>query len=166
MKTRDYKDDLPYPTYWTEAISNLTHTPVSVSPLSRTIIASSAVPERYSDFYARGAAADKAKQVFAYLIAFSSDGTAKDVTTRYLPKRQWPGRTKGFRMPIERIPIHNKRGKVKRWEEWDWFKSVMRPFARAHDKRQPWDEVEDEGDLVPTEPEKKKKMDVKTEKKK
>lgn len=159
MKTRDYKDDLPYPTYWTEAISNLTHTPVSVSPLSRTIIASSAVPERYSDFYARGAAADKAKQVFAYLIAFSSDGTAKDVTTRYLPKRQWPGRTKGFRMPIERIPIHNKRGKVKRWEEWDWFKSVMRPFARAHDKRQPWDEVEDEGDLVATEPEKKKTMD-------
>ena len=157
--TRDYKDDLPYPTYWTEAISNLTHTPVSVSPLSRTIIASSAVPEKYSDFYARGAAADKAKQVLAYLIAFSSDGTAKDVTTRYLPKNQWPGRTKGCRMPIEKIPIHNKRGKVKRWEEWDWFKSVMRPFARPHDKRQPWDEVEEEGDLVPAEPEKKKTMD-------
>nr|GFD59801.1 hypothetical protein [Tanacetum cinerariifolium] len=30
--TRDYKDDLPYPTYWTEVMSNLTHTPVSVSP--------------------------------------------------------------------------------------------------------------------------------------
>ncbi|UPX20665.1 uncharacterized protein EKO05_0010891 [Ascochyta rabiei] len=158
-KTRDYKDDLPYPTYWTEAISNLTHTPVSVSPLSRTIIASSSIPEKYSDFYARGAAADKAKQVLAYLIAFSSDGSAKDVTTRYLPKSQWPGRTKGFRMPIEKIPIHNKRGKVKRWEEWDWFKSVMRPFARPHSKRQPWDEVEEEGDLVPAEPEKKKTMD-------
>lgn len=158
-KTRDYNDDLPYPTYWTEVISNLTHTPVSVSPLSRTIIASSAIPEKYSDFYARGAAADKAKQVFAYLIAFSSDGTAKDVTTRYLPKHQWPGRTKGFRMPVEKIPIHNKHGKVKRWEEWDWFKSVMRPFARPHTKRQPWDEVEEEGDLVPAEPEKKKTMD-------
>ncbi|KAJ4371059.1 hypothetical protein N0V86_008754 [Didymella sp. IMI 355093] len=157
--TRDYKDDLPYPTYWTEVISNLTHTPVSVSPLSRKIIASSAIPEKYSDFYARGAAADKAKQILAYLIAFSSDGTAKDVTTRYLPKNQWPGRTKGFRMPIEKIPIHNKRGKVKRWEEWDWFKSVMRPFARPHNNRQPWDEVEEEGDLVPTEPEKKKTMD-------
>ncbi|KAJ4983871.1 Rad4 transglutaminase-like domain-containing protein [Stagonosporopsis vannaccii] len=158
-KTRDYNDDLPYPTYWTEVISNLTHTPVSVSPLSRTIIASPAVPEQYSDFYARGAAADRARQVLAYLIAFSADGTAKDVTTRYLPKHQWPGRTKGFRMPIEKIPIHNKRGKVKRWEEWDWFKSAMRPFARPHDKRQPWDEVEDEGDLIPAEPEKKKSMD-------
>jgi xeroderma pigmentosum group C-complementing protein len=158
-KTRVYSEELPYPTYWTEVISNLTYTPVSVSPLSRTIIASAAAPERLSEFYARGAAADKAKQVFAYLIAFSADGTAKDVTTRYLPKNQWPGRTKGFRMPVERIPIHNKRGKVKRWEEWDWVKSLLRPYARAHDDRQPWDEVEDEGDLLPAEPEKKKGMD-------
>ncbi|KAH7062953.1 Rad4 transglutaminase-like domain-containing protein [Paraphoma chrysanthemicola] len=158
-KRRNYSEELPYPTYWTEAISHLTHTPVSVSPLPRAIIASPSAPDKLQDFYARGAAADKAKQVLAYLIAFSSDGTAKDVTTRYLPKRQWPGRTKGFRMPIERIPIHNRRGKVKRWEEWDWFKSLMRPYARPHNKRQPWDEVEEEGDLVPAEPDKKKEMD-------
>lgn len=158
-KRRNYSEELPYPTYWTEVISNLTHTPISVSPLPRVLIASASSPDKLQDFYAKGAAADKARQVLAYLIAFSSDGTAKDVTIRYLPKRQWPGRTKGFRMPIEKIPIHNKRGKVKRWEEWDWFKSLMRPYARAHDKRQPWDEVEDEGDLVPVEPEKKKEMD-------
>jgi xeroderma pigmentosum group C-complementing protein len=158
-KSRNYSEELPFPTYWTEAISHLTHTPISVSPLPKTIIASAASPEKLVDFYARGAAADKARQVLAYLIAFSSDGTAKDVTTRYLPKHQWPGRTKGFRMPIEKIPIHNKRGKVKRWEEWDWVKSLMRPYARPHENRQPWDEVEDEGDLVPTQPEKKKEMD-------
>lgn len=35
----------------------------------------------------------------------------------------------------------------------------MRPFARPHNKRQPWDDVEEEGDLVPAEPEKKKTMD-------
>lgn len=158
-KRRDYSETMPYPTYWTEAISHLTHTPISVSPLPRTLIASAAAPDKLVEFYARGAAADKARQVLAYLIAFSSDGTAKDVTTRYLPKRQWPGRTKGFRMPIERIPIHNKRGKVKRWEEWDWIKSLMRPYARSHDKRRPWDEVEDEGDLIPVQPEQKKTMD-------
>ncbi|KAJ4362936.1 hypothetical protein N0V83_010053 [Neocucurbitaria cava] len=157
-KRRDYSEELPHPTYWTEAISNLTHTPISVSPLPRTLIASASSPDKLTDFYARGAAADKARQVLAYLIAFSSDGTAKEVTTRYLPKHQWPGRTKGFRMPIEKIPIHNKRGKVKRWEEWDWFKSLMRPYARPHNQRQPWDEVEDEGDLVPAQPEKKKDM--------
>lgn len=158
-KTRNYSEELPYPTYWTEAISHLTHTPISVSPLPRVLIASGASSDKLQEFYARGAAADKARQVLAYLIAFSSDGTAKDVTTRYLPKNQWPGRTKGFRMPVEKIPIHNKRGKVKRWEEWDWFKSVLRSYARPHDARQPWDEVEDEGDLVPAEPEKKKTMD-------
>jgi xeroderma pigmentosum group C-complementing protein len=157
-KPRKHGEELPYPTYWTEAISHLTHTPISVSPLPRTLVATSGSPT-LADFYARGAAADKARQVFAYLIAFSSDNTAKDVTTRYLPKHQWPGRTKGFRMPVEKIPIHNKRGKVKRWEEWDWFKSVMRSYARPHDKRQPWDEVEEEGDLVPAEPERKKHMD-------
>ncbi len=158
-KTPKHAEGLPYPTYWTEVISNLTHTPISVSPLPRAIIAGPSSPEKLAEFYARGAAADKARQVLAFLIAFSSDGTAKDVTTRYLPKRQWPGRTKGFRMPVERIPIHNKRGKVKRWEEWDWVKSLLRSYARPHEKRQPWDEVEDEGDLVPARAEKKKDMD-------
>jgi xeroderma pigmentosum group C-complementing protein len=157
-RTPKYNEELPYPTYWTEAMSHLTHTPISVSPLPLTLIATSGSPT-LADFYARGAAADKARQVLAYLIAFSSDNTAKDVTTRYLPKHQWPGRTKGFRMPVEKIPIHNKRGKIKRWEEWDWFKSVLRSYARPYDKRQPWDEVEDEGDLVPAQPEKKKDMD-------
>ncbi|KAH9883190.1 hypothetical protein J1614_000046 [Plenodomus biglobosus] len=158
-KTRNYSEELPYPTYWTEAISHLTHTPISVSPLPRTVIASAAAPANFADFYARGAAADRARQVVAYLVAFSSDGTAKDVTTRYLPNQMWPGRTKGFRMPVERIPIHNKRGKVKRYEEWDWVNSLMQPYSRPHSKRQPWDEVEDEGDLVPAQPEKKKTMD-------
>jgi xeroderma pigmentosum group C-complementing protein len=159
LKSRKYGDELPYPTYWTEAISHLTHTPISVSPLPRSLIASSSSPDSLTEFYCRGAAADRAKQVFAYLIAFSSDGTAKDVTTRYLPKQQWPGKTKGFRVPVEKVPIYNKRGKVKKWEEWDWFKSVLRPYARSLTKRQPWDEIEDEGDLVPKKPTKPKTMD-------
>ncbi|KAF2877342.1 Rad4 transglutaminase-like domain-containing protein [Massariosphaeria phaeospora] len=157
-KARKYGDELPHPTYWTEAISHLTHTPIAVSALTRPVIATSAMPDQLVNFYCRGAAADKAKQVFAYIIAFSSDGSAKDVTTRYLPKHQWPGKTKGFRMPVEKIPIHNKRGKVKRWEEWDWAKSVMRPYARWFQKRQPWDGVEDEGDLVAAQAPKPKAM--------
>jgi xeroderma pigmentosum group C-complementing protein len=119
------------------------------------------LPHPFKYFYARGATADKAIQVFAYLVALSSDGTAKDVTTRYLPKHQWPGRTKGFRMGFEKTPIYNKRGKVKRWEEWDWLEALMSLYARPYNKRQPWDEVEDEGDLVPAEPERKKTMDEK-----
>ncbi|KAF2180664.1 Rad4-domain-containing protein [Zopfia rhizophila CBS 207.26] len=156
---RKYDEELPYPTYWTEVISPLTHTPIAVSPLPRSKIAPSSSPDDLLNFYCRGTSADKAKQVFAYLIAFSSDGTAKDVTTRYLPKHQWPGKTKGFRIPVEKIPIHNKRGKVKKWEEWDWFKSVLRPYARDIGNRRVWDEVEDEGDLVSAQPSKPKDMD-------
>jgi xeroderma pigmentosum group C-complementing protein len=151
VKQRKY-DELPNPTYWTEVISHLTHTPISVSPLPKILVATSSNPDALLGFYCRGAAADKARQVFAYLIAYSSDGSAKDVTTRYLPKHQWPGRTKGFRVPIEKIPIHNKRGKVVKWEEWDWFKSVLRPYSRSRAARQPWDEIEEEGDLVALKP--------------
>ncbi|KAF2019245.1 Rad4-domain-containing protein [Aaosphaeria arxii CBS 175.79] len=152
----------PFPTYWTEAISDLTHTPIAVCPGNhpqRSIVAPSSNAEALKDFYIRSSTTEKSKQIFAYIVAFSSDRTAKDVTTRYLPNHQWPGRTKGFRMPIEKIPIHNKRGKVKKWEEFDWFKSVMRPYARSHQHRQLHDEIEDEGDLVPKKPDKPKHMD-------
>ncbi|KAF2278714.1 Rad4-domain-containing protein [Westerdykella ornata] len=158
-KSRKYGEELPYPTYWTEAISPLTNTPISVSPLPRILISSSSASEGLSDFYCRGAAAEKAKQVFAYIVAFSSDGSAKDVTTRYLPKQQWPGKTKGVRLPAEKVPIYNKRGKVVRMHEYDWFKDVLRLYARPRSKRQPWDEIEEEGDLVPRKPEKPKTMD-------
>lgn len=93
------------------------------------------------------------------MIAFSSDGTAKDVTTRYLPRRLWPGKTKGVRIPVEKIPVHDRQGRVRKWEEWDWFKSVMRPYARSAESRTLWDEVEDEGDLVPAKPAKAKAID-------
>jgi xeroderma pigmentosum group C-complementing protein len=155
---RFYGRVIPYPTYWTEAISNLTHTPVAISVLPKITVATPA-DGKYYLFESTPANAERGHQVFAYLIAFSSDGSAKDVTTRYLRNRRWPGVTKGFRMSVEKIPVHNKKGRVKRWEEWNWFKSVLRPYARPHSKREPWDEVEDEGDLVPPQPLKPKTMD-------
>ncbi|KAJ4360396.1 uncharacterized protein N0V89_000958 [Didymosphaeria variabile] len=155
---RFYGRVIPYPTYWTEAISNLTHTPVAISILPKITVATPA-DGKYYLFESTPANAERGHQVFAYLIAFSSDGSAKEVTTRYLRNRRWPGVTKGFRMPVEKIPIHNKKGKVKRWDEWNWIKSVLRPYARPHSKRQPWDEVEDESDLVPAQPVKLKTMD-------
>lgn len=155
---RFYGRILPYPTYWTEAISNLTHTPVAISMLPKITLATPA-DGKYYLFESTPANAERGHQVFAYLIAFSSDGSAKDVTTRYLRNHRWPGVTKGFRLPVEKIPIHNKKGKVKKLEEWNWFQSVLRLYARPHEKRQPWDEVEDEGDLVSAQPIKPKTMD-------
>ena len=85
----------------------------------------------------------------AYVIAYSSDGTAKDVTTRYLKKHIWPGKTKGFRYPVEKIPVYNKHGKIKRYENYDWFKQVMSLYVRPDLLRTAVDDVEESTDLLP-----------------
>ncbi|KAK7562973.1 Rad4 transglutaminase-like domain-containing protein [Phyllosticta citricarpa] len=152
---RKFDADLPFPLYWTEVLSPITHIYTAVSPLVISTVASTS--DLLASFEPRGAAADKAKQVIAYVVAHSPDGTAKDVTVRYLKKHIWPGKTKGFRMPVEKIPIHNRRGKVKRYEEYDWFKDVMRGYTRDDLLRTKADEVEDEGDLVLVKPAQAKK---------
>ena len=140
-------DNLPFPIYWTEALSPVTNTYISVSPLVLSTIATS--PEQMSAFEPRGKESDRGKQVISYVVAYASDGTAKDVTVRYLKRRQLPGKTKGVRMPIEKIPIYNKNGKVKRYEQYDWFKDTMRSYTRSAEMRTLADDIEDNGDLVP-----------------
>lgn len=150
--------DLPFPIYWTEAVSPISHTVFPVSPLVlENPVATT--PEMVLAFEPRGAKADKAKQVIAYVVAYSSDGTAKDVTTRYLKRRMWPGKTKGFRVPVETIAVRNARGKVERYEEYDWFKTVMSGYVRTDKMRTAVDDVEDSADLVPQQPEKKDATD-------
>ena len=146
--------DLTYPIYWTEAISPISHTiiPVSSLVLENPV---ATTPELVLNFEPRGAKADKAKQVMAYVVAYSTDGTAKDVTTRYLKRHMWPGKTKGFRVPVEKMAIRNARGKVKRYEEYDWFKTVMTGYVRMEKMRTAVDDVEESSDLVPQRSEKK-----------
>ncbi|KIX02167.1 uncharacterized protein Z518_08106 [Rhinocladiella mackenziei CBS 650.93] len=153
-RPQKYDRDNPFPIYWTEAISPITKKVLPVSPL---VLASpvASTPESLATFEPRGAKAEKTKTVIAYVIAFSSDGTAKDVTVRYLKNRIWPGKTKGFRYPAEKIPIYNKYGKIKRYEEYDWFKRVMSGYVRPDLMRTAVDDVEDSSDLVPLLPEKK-----------
>lgn len=150
----NYDRDMPFPTYWTEVISPITNLVHPVDPLVLTpaVVTS---PDQLSQFESRGAKADKAKQVFAYVIAYSSDGTAKDVTTRYLKKHIWPGRTKGVRLPIEKVPVHNRRGKIKYYEDYDWFKTVMSAYKRTDKMRTVVDDLEEAKELKPVKPEKK-----------
>lgn len=149
-----YDRDLVFPIYWTEAVSPITHRILPVSPLVLQHPVAS-TPEVLSAFEPRGVKAERGKQVMAYVVAYSSDGTAKDVTVRYLRKHIWPGRTKGFRMPIEKIPVYNKYGKVSKYEEFDWFKFAMRGYVRSYQMRTAVDDIEDSTDLVPAQPEKK-----------
>lgn len=152
---KHYDKDLEFPHYWTEVISPITTKWISVDPIVKLLIGSHGT---HTDlFEPRGGKAEKAKQVMAYCIGFSQDGTAKDVTVRYLRKQLFPGKTKGFRMPEEKIPVYNKHGKVRRYEHFDWFRSVMRGYIRGG-KKCPIteiDEQEESTDLKPAVPEKK-----------
>ena len=151
---KKYDRDLVFPVYWTEVISPISRQVYPVDPMVLQA-AVAATPEQLSTFEPRGAKAEKARQIMAYVIAHSSDGTAKDVTVRYLRKHMWPGKTKAYRMPVEKAPIYNKRGKIRRYEEYDWFKTVISGYTRHSHLRTPADDIEDETDLKPLKAEKK-----------
>jgi xeroderma pigmentosum group C-complementing protein len=150
-----YDRDLEFPHYWTEVLSPVTQKYLVVDAIVKSAIGTSR--ESVELLEPRGAKADKAKQVMAYVVGHSPDGTAKDVTVRYLKKQVFPGRTKGFRLPVEKVPVYNKHGKVKRHEQFDWFKSVLRGYTRGTQKHPVTevDEAEEALELTPIVPEKK-----------
>ena len=154
-----YDADLEFPHYWTEVLSPVTNKYLPVDPIVKSVVATNR--ELVETLEPRGSRADKAKQVMAYVVGYSQDGTAKDVTVRYLKRQMLPGRTKGVRIPVEKVPVYNRHGKVKRYDEFDWFKSVMKCYARG-DRQRPVteiDEDEDATDLKPARPEKREVKD-------
>ncbi|EED20747.1 Rad4 family protein [Talaromyces stipitatus ATCC 10500] len=153
-KARQLDRDLPFPVYWTEVVSPITHEVIPVDPLilSNPV---AATPEMVAAFEPRGGRADKAKQVIAYVVAHSSDATAKDVTTRYLRRQTWPGRTKGYRLPMEKLTIKPFRRGPTYTIDYNWFRETMRGYIRADNQRTAADDIEDAKDLVANQPEKK-----------
>ncbi|OOF99635.1 hypothetical protein ASPCADRAFT_160688 [Aspergillus carbonarius ITEM 5010] len=150
-KSSGYDKDLPFPIYWTEVASPITHQIIPVDPLVlRNPVATT--PDLQAAFEPRGVKAERAKQVICYVIAFSADKTAKDVTTRYLRRRTWPGKTKGYRMPVEKIPVPGRKGK---FYEIDWFRVIFRVYQRAPPQRTAVDDIEEANDLLPNQPERK-----------
>ncbi|KAK5133787.1 hypothetical protein LTR08_007216 [Meristemomyces frigidus] len=150
-----YDRDLAFPIYWVEVCSPVSQKYIPVDPIVLCTIASN--DELLQTFEPRGKKSELAKQVMAYTIAFNADGTAKDVTVRYLKKHQLPGKTKGMRMPAEKLPIFNRKGKVKRYEEYDWFRTVMSLYDRPERKRTAADDLEEQTDLLPAKPAKEAK---------
>ncbi|RAH79354.1 Rad4-domain-containing protein [Aspergillus japonicus CBS 114.51] len=158
---RGYDKDLPFPIYWTEAASPITH---EIIPVDALVLpnAVATTPELQAAFEPRGAKAEKAKQVISYVIAYSSDKTAKDVTTRYLRRRTWPGKTKGFRIPVEKITIPTQH-KSKRSSRpaapttitYDWARVVLRVYERSPKHETAIDALENSTTLLPNQPERK-----------
>lgn len=155
---RKFDPDLDYPHYWAEILSPVTNKYLSVDPIVKNLIATNR--EITEAFEPRGQKADKARQVTAYIVGYSPDGTAKDITVRYLKRQVLPGRTKGVRMPIDKIPVYNRHGKVKRYEEFDWFKSAMSGYRRGT-RAHPITEIDDEEDSTDLKPAKPEKKEVK-----
>jgi xeroderma pigmentosum group C-complementing protein len=153
-KTSQFDRDLPFPVYWTEVVSPITHQVIPVDPLILTNPVA-ANPEMVAAFEPRGGRADKAKQVIAYVIAHSSDGTAKDVTTRYLRRQTWPGKTKGYRLPMEKVTVRISRRGSTYTIDYHWFRETMKGYVRSDKQRTAVDDVEDAKDLVANQPEKK-----------
>ncbi|KAL2193447.1 hypothetical protein P885DRAFT_45403 [Corynascus similis CBS 632.67] len=157
-KEKIYDADLEFPHYWTEVLSPVTNKYLTVDPIVKAVIATNR--ELVESLEPRGGKADKAKQVIAYVVGHSQDGTAKDVTVRYLKRQMLPGRTKGMRMPVEKIPVYNRHGKVKRYDQFDWFKSVMRGYVRGG-PRHPITEADDAEDCSDLKPAKHERKEVK-----
>ena len=152
-----YHEQLEYPHYWTEVLSPVTKKYLPVDPLIKFVVATNR--DLIESLEPRGAKADKAKQVIAYVVGYSQDGSAKDVTLRYLKSQMMPGRTKGMRMPPEKIPVYNRQGKIKRHDLFDWFKFVMKGYERSGSNIEfpitDVDMLEDSTDLKPRQPEKR-----------
>ncbi|KAK4548223.1 hypothetical protein LTR36_010093 [Oleoguttula mirabilis] len=152
---KKYDRDLGFPIYWVEVCSAVSNKYIPVDPIVLSTIASN--DDLLQTFEPRGKKAEQSRQVMAYTVAFSADGTAKDVTVRYLKKHQLPGKTKGMRVPVEKMPVYNRKGKVKKYEEYDWFRTVMSLYDRPEAKRTAADEREEETDLKPFKPAKEEK---------
>jgi xeroderma pigmentosum group C-complementing protein len=154
-KLKAYDKDLDFPHYWTEVLSPVTNKYLAVDPIVKSVIGTNR--DLVESLEPRGGKADKAKQIIAYCVGFSQDGTAKDVTVRYLKKQIFPGKTKGVRLPEEKVPIYNKHGKIRRYDQYNWFKAVMRGYTRGGRKHPitEIDELEEATDLKPAQPEKK-----------
>ncbi|KAM0697826.1 hypothetical protein Q7P36_002680 [Cladosporium allicinum] len=145
--TKKYDRSLAFPNYWAEVLSPVSNKFIPVDPIVLSTIAST--DDLLQSFEPRGKKAENAKQVICYTIGYAADGTAKDVTVRYLKKHQLPGKTKGTRVPVEKIPIYNRKGKVRRYEEYDWFRTLMSVYDRPEKKRTKADDIEDQTDLKP-----------------
>jgi xeroderma pigmentosum group C-complementing protein len=151
-----YDKDLVTPSYWTEVLSPVTNTYTPVDAVVAQLLATS---KELLEKFLPPTKSEKAKHITSYVIGHSPDGTAKDVTTRYLKGRMWPGRTKGNRLPVEKVPIHDRRGKIKHYEQYDWFKTVMSGYVRGSQKC-PRTEIDDHEEATILKPVKREKKVV------
>ena len=122
--------------------SPTTSTWITIDPLVLTVLGSA--PDLLSKFEPKGKSAVESKQVIAYVLAYSDNGTARDVTVRYLARNTFPGKTKGFRVLPSEVPVYDIEGNIVSVHKRDWFGNVMRGYEALGELRLERDVKEDE----------------------
>ncbi|KAF3921751.1 hypothetical protein ABW21_db0209901 [Orbilia brochopaga] len=142
-----YDGDIKFPTFWTEVYSPIAQRWIAVDPFVTGMILSE--DDDMSRLEPKGQSASKAKQQISYVVAYNMDNTARDVTVRYLSKRIFPGKTKGFRMPLFDREIVDHRGDLLMIEKYDLFlERILTCFQKDKLTLTPRD-IKDIEDLYP-----------------
>jgi xeroderma pigmentosum group C-complementing protein len=106
-----------YPVFWVEAFNAAVQKWVPVDPLVTNSIAKPSTLEP---------PASDAENIMSYVVAFEEDGTARDVTRRYV---------KAFNAKTRRLRIESTKGGER------WWRKTMRVFSREWELDR--DQVED-----------------------
>ncbi|KAF8463986.1 hypothetical protein BDZ91DRAFT_730524 [Kalaharituber pfeilii] len=142
IESNRFDKDLYYPIFWTEVFSPGTGCWIPVDALVTTKVYFR--PEMAFQLEPKGKLAENSRQVICYVVGYSSDFTAKDVTVRYLSNNIVPGKTKGFRVAPTIYSIKDSHGSVIRDYKYDWFRSVMRSYSKPDYPQNEADQDEDE----------------------
>ncbi|KAF3941450.1 hypothetical protein ABW19_dt0208753 [Dactylella cylindrospora] len=143
-----YDKDLKFPTFWTEVYSPITQSWIAVDPLVTGMILSR--PEEMSRFEPKGQLAAKSKQQISYVITYNPDKSARDVTIRYLSKKAFPGKTKGFRMPKFEQGVYDERGELLFTQKYDLFsEGIIKCFQWRDPRKLTANDFKEEHELQP-----------------
>ncbi|EWC44132.1 hypothetical protein DRE_07189 [Drechslerella stenobrocha 248] len=138
-----YDQDLKFPTFWTEVYS-----PVTQKWIAIDVFATGMILSKDDDMYRlepKGQAASKTRQQISYVIAYNMNNTARDVTVRYLTRKLFPGKTRGFRMPEFDREIFNDRGELLMVEKYDLFSQrILKCFQASNPENLARDLKEDQ----------------------
>lgn len=142
--------DLKFPTFWTEVYSPITERWIAIDTLVTGLILSNG--EDLSKLEPKGRAASKSKQQISYVIAYNADKSARDVTVRYLSKMVFPGKTKGFRMPMFEREVLSNQGDLLMVEKFDLFSERILKCFQPRGIAQAAKDLKEDQELLPRVP--------------
>ncbi|KAK6496489.1 hypothetical protein TWF481_002505 [Arthrobotrys musiformis] len=148
--TKTYDKDLKSPTFWTEVYSPIAERWIAIDALVTGCILSR--KHDMAKFEPGGISASKSKQQISYVIAFNADKSARDVTVRYLSGMAFPGKTKGFRMPLFEREVFTNQGDLLTVEKFDLFSERILKCFQPHEMAKTPRDIKEDQEMQPRVP--------------